>query len=422
MMMMMHRRFSLNRHAGVRIFSVISFGAIFFTYVFVTRTLTSNLSIIHPQNQTFSIQHVKLTSYSILKTSTEITQQTHVFQEDHHHDDIVKPPNHIAKETMIINEKPILEFDILKSTTLTRRFKKRAHQFFKDGCQVRFFMIWISSSMRVFGDREFIAVDSLFKSNPNICLMILSNTMDSRYGLQILKPLTDRGFKVQAITPDLDFLFKNTPAQSWLDQVKKGKTNPGKIPLAQNLSNIIRLAILYKYGGVYIDTDFVILKDFSGLRNSIGAQSASLSGNWTRLNNAVLIFDKKHLLLYKFMDEFASTFDGNKWGYNGPYLVSRVVEREAAKRELINFTVLHQKVFYPVDWTRVGGFFAAPVSLVHQRWIEAKVDQLNRWTYGVHLWNKQSSRLRVEEGSIMARLILDYCVICNNVKYLHGNS
>ncbi|KAL8213680.1 hypothetical protein R6Q57_003129 [Mikania cordata] len=407
-MMMMHRRFSVNRHAGVHIFSVISFGAIFITYLFITRTLTSNLSI-HPQNQTFSIQHVKLTSYSIPKTSTEITQQTHVFQEDHHHD-ILKPPNHIAKETMIINQNPLREFDVLKSTTLTRRFKKRAHQFFKDGCQVRFFMIWISSSMRVFGDREFIAVDSLFKSNPNICLMILSNTMDSRYGLQILKPLTDRGFKVQAITPDLDFLFKNTPAQSWLDQIKNGRIDPGKIPLAQNLSNIIRLAILYKYGGVYIDTDFVILKDFSGLRNSIGAQSASLSGNWTRLNNAVLIFDKKHLLLYKFMDEFAWTFDGNKWGYNGPYLVSRVVEREAAKREL-NFTVLHQKVFYPVDWTRVGGFFAAPVSLVHQRWIEAKVDQLNSWTYGVHLWNKQSSRLRIEEGSIMARLILDYCVI-----------
>ncbi|XP_076927982.1 uncharacterized protein LOC143591756 [Bidens hawaiensis] len=391
-----HRRL----HAGLRIFSALSVGAIFFTYIFTTHTLTSNLSN-HPlvlNNQTLIIQqhHVKLTSYRILKPAH--AQQTHVLRDDHN--PLVPSINHF------------IEFDILKSTAFTRTFKKRANEFFKAGCKVRFFMIWMSTSMRVFGDREFIAVDSLFKSNPNSCLMILSNTMDSGQGFQILKPLINRGCHVQAMTPDLDFLFKNTPAQSWLDNIKKGTRDPGKIPLAQNLSNLIRLAILYKYGGVYIDTDFVILKDFSSLRNSIGAQSAKRSGNWTRLNNAVLVFDKNHLLLYKFMEEFASTFDGNKWGYNGPYLVSRVVEREATNLKM-NFTVLPPRAFYPVDWTRVGGFFTTPVNKVHRRWVEAKVYQLKKLAYGVHLWNKQSSKLRIEEGSIMGRLIHDYCVICN---------
>ncbi|KAI3811827.1 hypothetical protein L1987_21559 [Smallanthus sonchifolius] len=399
---------SLSRHAGFHILQAISLGAIFFTYIFITHTLTSNLST-HPlvsNNQTFIVQHVKLTSYSIHK---QITQQN-VLQDDHN--PLPPPINHITKYMINNSNENLQEFDILKSTTLARRFKKRAHEFFKHGCKVRFFMTWISPSMRVFGDREFIALEALFKSNPNSCLMILSNTMDSDYGFQILKPITDLGFRVRAIAPDLDFLFKNTPAQSWLDHIKNGKRNPGKIPLAQNLSNLIRLAVLYKYGGVYIDTDFVILKDFSGLRNSIGAQSSTRSGNWTRLNNAVLVFDKNHSLLYKFMEEFASTFNGDKWGYNGPYLVSRVVERETTKAE-VNFTVLPPIAFYPVDWTRVGGFFTTPVNQVHRSWIEAKVDQLNKLSYGVHLWNKQSSRLRIEEGSIMGRLILDYCVICN---------
>ncbi|KAK1426970.1 hypothetical protein QVD17_15652 [Tagetes erecta] len=411
------RRLSFNRHAGLHIFSTISFGAIFLIiYIFTTHALTSNLSF-HPHvsnNQTIIIQHVKLTSYNLIRktsnTTTQIVQET--LLEDHDHNPLVPPIDHITKETINTLNESLLEFDILKSTTLTRRFKKRARDFFKDGCKVRFFMIWMSSYMRVFGDREFIAIDALFKSNPDSCLMILSNTMDSTYGFQILKPVIDRGYRVQAIAPDLEFLFKNTPAQSWLDHIKKGKRNPGKIPLGQNISNLIRLAVLYKFGGVYIDTDFIVLKDFSSLRNSIGAQSVSLSGNWTRLNNAVLIFDKNHSLLYKFIEEFASTFNGDKWGYNGPYLVSRVVEREATKPE-VNFRVLPQKAFYPVDWTRIGDFFTAPVNQVHRRWIEAKVDQLNKWTYGVHLWNKQSRRLMIEEGSIMARLISQYCVICN---------
>ncbi|KAF5773731.1 putative lactosylceramide 4-alpha-galactosyltransferase [Helianthus annuus] len=404
----MQRRLSLGRHVGTRIFSIISLAAIFFTYMFTTQTLTSNLSTHVLHNQTLIVQHVRLTTFSIHKPK-EIPQET-ILQDDHK--PFYRPINHIIKEMINKSNENLPEFDILKSTTLTRRFKQRAHEFFKEGCKVRFFMTWISPSMRVFGEREFIALDALFKSNTNSCLMILSNTMDSSYGFQILKPVTDRGYHVQAITPDLEFLFKNTPAQSWLDHIKNGKRNPGKIPLAQNLSNLIRLAVLYKYGGVYIDTDFIILKDFSGLRNSIGAQSASRSGNWTRLNNAVLVFDKNHKLLYKFMEEFAATFDGNKWGHNGPYLVSRVVEREAAKLEL-NFTVLPPKAFYPVDWTRVGGFFTTPVNQVNRRWVEAKVDQLNRLSYGVHLWNKQSCKLRIEEGSIMARLFLNYCVICN---------
>ncbi|CAH1418626.1 unnamed protein product [Lactuca virosa] len=420
------RRLSLSRCARFHVLSAISIAAIFFTYILITtHTLPSNyhpihtlpltISPIHPpllNNPTFIVRHVKLTSYSIhkpIRMFKEDAQKT-VLEDDH------KPSvslfNHTRKEKINGFKEKLPEFDILKSTPLTRRFKNRVQEFFKDGCKVRFFMTWISPSLRVFGDREVLAVDALLKSNPKSCLMILSNTMDSVYGIGILKPFTDRGFRVQAITPDLEFLFKNTPAQSWLDHIKNGKTETGTIPLAQNLSNLIRLAILYKYGGVYVDTDFVILKDFSSLRNSIGAQSTATSGNWTRLNNAVLIFDKNHPLLYKFMEEFALTFNGNKWGYNGPYLVSRVVQREATTLEL-NFTVLPPKAFYPVDWTRIGGYFTPPVNRKHLRWIEAKLGQLCSSSYGVHLWNKQSRGLRIEDGSIIARLILDHCVICN---------
>ncbi|KAH0723919.1 hypothetical protein KY289_006963 [Solanum tuberosum] len=278
-------------------------------------------------------------------------------------------------------------------------------------------MTWISPA-NTFGRREFFALETLFKSHPKGCLIILSRTLDTPRGVKILNPLTELGYNVVSVTPELSFLFNRTPVETWYADLKKGNKDPGEIPLAQNLSNLIRLAVLYKYGGVYLDTDFIILKDFSSLRNSIGAQSVSANGNWTRLNNAVLIFDRKHPLLYKFMEEFALSFDGNKWGQNGPYLVSRVVGRlkmMSTEKYQLNFTVLPPISFYPVDWVRIPGFFMKLNTRTHSRWIDAKLLQLSGETYGVHLWNKQSSNMRIEKGSIIGRLISDHCLFCKDI-------
>ncbi|XP_058109868.1 uncharacterized protein At4g19900-like [Magnolia sinica] len=303
----------------------------------------------------------------------------------------------------------INEFKIIRSNGLTRKFAVRAQEFFDDGCDARFFMTWISPVI-LFGHREFLALESLFKAHRFGCLMILSTTMDSRRGSQVLKPLVDAGFRVIAVTPDLPFLLRNTPAGAWFNELKKGNVDPGEIPLAQNLSNLLRLAVLYKYGGIYLDTDFIVMKKLTALRNSIGAQAIDAeTGNWSRLNNAVLIFDKQHPLLFKFIDEFSLTFNGNKWGHNGPYLVSRVVAR-VAKRPGYNFNVLPPMAFYPVDWTKIGGLFKRPENPATSRWVAAKLLQLSGETYAIHLWNRQSNNLKIEEGSVMGRLISDHCL------------
>ncbi|KAK5804354.1 uncharacterized protein LOC108456221 [Gossypium arboreum] len=305
------------------------------------------------------------------------------------------------------------ENEIFRSDELTEKFHGRVQEFFNHKCEVQFFMTWIST-VESFGAREILAVESVFKAHPHGCLMILSRTLDSAQGHMILKPLLDRGFKVQAVTPDLPFLLNNTPAEAWFNDIKSGEKDPGGIPLAQNLSNLMRLAALYKYGGVYLDTDFIVLKSFKGLKNTIGAQSINSTKNWTRLNNAVLVFDKNHPLLYKFIEEFALTFDGNKWGHNGPYMVSRVVHRVEG-RPGYNFTILPPVAFYPVDWIKIVRLFKVPSQQADPKWFEAKLQELNEKSYGLHLWNKQSSKLMVEEGSAMGKLLSEHCVLCNQI-------
>ncbi|KAK9168169.1 hypothetical protein Syun_000309 [Stephania yunnanensis] len=299
-----------------------------------------------------------------------------------------------------------------KSTALSKQFERRADKFLNGGyCEAQFFMTWIAP-VESFGKREFVTLETLFKAHPKGCLMILSRSMDSKHGKHILKPLIERGFKATALAPDLSFLLKKTPAEAWLAEMKEGKRDPGEISLAQNLSNLLRLAVLYKYGGIYLDTDFIVLKKLSDLQNSIGAQSMDTKSNsWNRLNNAILIFDKGHPILFKFLEGFSRNFDGNRWGHNGPHLLTRVVKKMGERLDH-NMTILPSFAFYPVDWKKIFEFFRKPSNEAERTRKAASLLQLNNATYSLHLWNKETSKTKIEEGSIIDHLISDHCILC----------
>ncbi|KAK6934706.1 Alpha 1,4-glycosyltransferase domain [Dillenia turbinata] len=175
--------------------------------------------------------------------------------------------------------------------------------------------------------------------------------MDCNEGFEILRSFYELG-------------FRNTLAKSWFDRLKKGNVEPGET----------------------MDLE---------------------SGNWSKLNNAVMVFDKKHPLLYKFIEDFALTFDGNKWGHNGPYLVSRVVARVSG-RPGFNFTVLAPSAFNLVDWRRVPGFFHGPQNESHSQWLLSKLQQVHERSFG------QTKKLKIEEGSVISHILKDSCVFCNS--------
>ncbi|CAN8259993.1 unnamed protein product [Cochlearia groenlandica] len=303
---------------------------------------------------------------------------------------------------------------VFEGKDVSEKFQQRATKFLRDDCEVKFMMTWISPA-ELFGNREVLSLESVFKSHPRGCLVILSATMDSPQGFKILKPFLDRSYRVTAITPDLTYLVKSTAAESWLDEIQTGIRDPGKISLSQNLSNLMRLAYLFKFGGVYLDTDMIVFKSFKTLKNVIGAQSLEpVSRNWSRLNNAVLVFDKNHPFLLKCIEEFALTFNGNVWGHNGPYLVSRVA-RAVEGSNGYNFTILTPPAFYPVNWVEIEKLFKVPRTDKDSKRVNVKVLEMRKRSYGLHLWNKFSSKFEIEQGSAMDNIVSDHCVICEKV-------
>ncbi|KAL2467246.1 alpha 1 [Abeliophyllum distichum] len=380
----------------------------------VVFTINSPETVAGKSRKSFSVpsstKHSRYAQFAVKKGISVEKLKTHL-PLSHKNPNLVIFTNQTVKHNPNGRKKHRRAFKILDSEYKAKQFSVRVKDFLlNSSCGYRFFMTWISS-VESFGGRELFSIESLFKSHPNGCLIIVSNSMDSRNGMHILRPFLAKGFKVTAVSPDFNYLFKNTAAESWFNQLMKGNVNPGEIPLGQNLSNLLRLGLLYRFGGIYLDTDVIILKNFGKLRNVIGAQTIDFqTGNWSRLNNAVMVFDEGHVLVYKFIEEFAQTFDGSKWGHNGPYLVSRVVSRVGTG---YNFTILPPMAFYPVDWNRIHGLFEGPRSRTRSKWLLAKFRQINRHGYALHLWNKQSRGFKVEDGSIIQNIMFDHCVLCN---------
>eukprot|EP00958_Prasinococcus_capsulatus_P000929 scaffold84_cov388-Prasinococcus_capsulatus_cf.AAC.5 len=75
----------------------------------------------------------------------------------------------------------------------------------------------------------------------------------------------------------------------WYLNIEEWKEGPY---FFSHITEIIRLATLYKYGGVYLDTDVVVMKELDFLRNCVGTELSGEHGEAKVLNGAVLMFDK----------------------------------------------------------------------------------------------------------------------------------
>lgn len=175
----------LSRTAKSPIFSTISFIAIFF--LIYADSIVSNLSGNHNEildaHQTQKSEAPVMASSTLPTTAPILPAQEKVDgEEDSETQDPLIPPDNISREERLNwFRRKLPELQILKSNDLSQKFHGRVLEFFNRGCSVQFYMTWFSTA-KSFGKRELLAVDTLFKVHPEGCLMIISNTMDTKRG------------------------------------------------------------------------------------------------------------------------------------------------------------------------------------------------------------------------------------------------
>lgn len=85
---------------------------------------------------------------------------------------------------------------------------------------------------------------------------------------------------------------------------------------------------MWKFGGIYLDTDFIVLKNLRNLTNVLGTQSRYV------LNGAFLAFERRHEFMALCMRDFVDHYNGWIWGHQGPQLLTRVFKKWCSIRSL----------------------------------------------------------------------------------------
>ncbi|NXV48048.1 A4GAT galactosyltransferase, partial [Uria aalge] len=198
---------------------------------------------------------------------------------------------------------------------------------------------------------------------------------------------------------DLAELFSGTPLAKWYLQ-SYHRWEPYFLPV---LSDACRITITWKFGGIYLDTDFIVLKNLKNLTNALGIQSQNV------LNGAFLSFTPKHEFMELCMQDFVDNYNSWIWAHQGPQLLTRVFKKWCSIRSLRNsmsckgVSALPREAFYPIRWQDWKKYFEVVSS--------SELHHLFNNTCAVHVWNKKSqgTRLEITFQALLAQLHSQFC-------------
>lgn len=122
-------------------------------------------------------------------------------------------------------------------------------------------------------------------------------------------------------------------------------SSPGQLK-----GDIVRYEILYRFGGVYIDTDFECLRSIEPLLEGIGAFAAKEDKTW--VNNAIMGAVPGHPLLGDLVRHLRPNvvrFPGRKPNVlTGPQFLTKVIARHK------EVEVYGSELFYPYNYADTG--------------------------------------------------------------------
>lgn len=142
----------------------------------------------------------------------------------------------------------------------------------------------------------------------------------------------------------------------------------------QYKADVIRLEKLYKYGGVYLDLDMLIVKNFDNILNTgkdfyISEENEKGGG----LINAFLACKPENEFIKKWLDSFKVGLRMDNWAYHIRDSNKLLLEKNKHYFVKYNIEILESKHFFPFKWSEKHKF-------------ENINEHLNDEIYGIHLY------------------------------------
>ena len=154
-----------------------------------------------------------------------------------------------------------------------------------------------------------------------------------------------------------------------VDRIKEFDNYP--VSHVQYEADIIRMDVLYEYGGIYLDTDIYIVKNIESLLDAHSFYIAKETE--TNFINCVIISEPKNEFVKIWLEHFATGFRIGVWGWHIRDLPKLLLDKYPHYITKYNIKILDYENFCPIHWTQ-GHIFNDPNY------------KLTEKTYGIHLF------------------------------------
>lgn len=200
---------------------------------------------------------------------------------------------------------------------------------------------------------------------------------------------------------DLEEFSTGTPLENFM---MSGRLH-SSIFAVSHTSDALRLLVLWRYGGTYLDTDMIVRQKLDSIPSNYACHEVAEGINGAILN---LSDDEDgRQLAETFMINMIENFNGTVWGSNGPLLMTRVLQdlcKTNSTKEMIamksceGFHVLPKQLCYAVNglsWPKLFNETSA-------EWAMKKVEN----SLVVHFWNNLSRKTPLSVNSTAAYIQL----------------
>ncbi|KAM5314435.1 LOW QUALITY PROTEIN: alpha-1,4-N-acetylglucosaminyltransferase-like [Glossophaga mutica] len=159
-----------------------------------------------------------------------------------------------------------------------------------------------------------------------------------------------------------------------------------------------RLAIIWKHGGLYVDTDVTSIRPIPE-ENFLAAQASQYA------SNGVFAFLPHHTFLWECMEIFAEHYNSHIWGHQGPNLMTRMLRlwckledfQEVSDLRCSNLSFLHPQRLDP---------FCYRLRHYYKVW---DTDPSFNDTYALHLCNYMNQEGRDVSNTLAESLYCQHC-------------
>ncbi len=266
-------------------------------------------------------------------------------------------------------------------------------------------MVW-TTHMQTWNIKAQRVLESILRIYPGAQVQVYSNTLPKSFFFRFVRA----GYNVSVIPFNVTALISNSslPGARWATNISHWQKFPH---FYAHHADFVRFLLLYRYGGLYLDTDSLFLRPLHVWPQiALGTERCD-SNKLTfcfpiNFNNettdaeqqyylpiGVLLLPAGHSLMRHALKFFDTSYNPDVWPCGTAFLSNAYTTLQDAS---LNQYLLPPKAFYPVSWQNISYYLQGK---------KEELEMIANTSYAFHFWNKMTQSRDIRKGSLLDRAL-----------------